>query len=162
MPCGLCGAGKTTLTTAMIAQQPTLHRLSIDEIIASRHGLYGIDYPAEEYAIYQREADEVFHSYAEAMLAEGKDLVLDRSFYAKETRDHFRQLVVRHGGRVVLVYLEPPSRDDLWKRLQARREAGINANSAVEITHDMLDQFWDGFEVPEGEGEIVLRLSSPQ
>ena len=84
-----------------------------------------------------------------------RDVILDRAFYAKEDRDLYRQLVEKHGGRVVLVYLSAPQ-SVLWERIQARRKASLNADTMFEISESLLDTFYNGFEVPRGEGEIVV------
>jgi hypothetical protein len=39
---------------------PSFTRLSIDAIIADRHGIYNVDYPAFEYAAHLEEARQVF------------------------------------------------------------------------------------------------------
>jgi predicted kinase len=93
---------------------------------------------------------------AKAILAEGKDdLVLDRAFYAKEDRDVYKRLVEEAGARWVLVYLTAP-KEVLWERIHSRRAEGIHADVALEISKELLDNFYDNFEVPNGEGEIVV------
>lgn len=89
------------------------------------------------------------------LLTDGRDVVLDRAFYAKEDRDIYKNLVEGKGGRWVLVYLQAP-KEVLWKRIGARREAGVNADCALEISEELLDFFYDNFEVPSGEGEVVV------
>lgn len=144
----------------MIALLPQFQRLSIDGIIGERHGIYGVDYEKSEYDKYQDEADVVFQQTVEQiLLGDERDLILDRSFWAKEDRDFFKALVENHGGRWVLVYLKVP-RSVLWERICARRIADVNADSALEIGSELLDKFYDGFEVPNNEGEIVLESSS--
>ena len=80
---------------------------------------------------------------------------MDRAFYAKEDRELYTQIVEQGGGRTVLVYFKVP-KDTLWQRICARREAGVNADCALEISRERLDFYFDGFEVPDGEGEIVI------
>ena len=134
---------------------PSFERFSIDGIIASRHGIYAVDYPETQYEACQKEADGIFQHSVEETLADGKvDVVLDRAFYAKEDRDFYKALIEQHGGRWVLVYLKVP-KDVLWRRIAARRKAGVNADSALEINKELLDVFYDGFEVPSGEGEMI-------
>lgn len=91
-----------------------------------------------------------------SLLEEGKsDLILDRALYAREDRDLFRSLVERNNARHILLYLQAP-KDVLWNRVCARRQAGIDADCALEISEELLDEYVEGFEVPNGEGEIVL------
>ncbi|KAK8055653.1 hypothetical protein PG993_000880 [Apiospora rasikravindrae] len=79
---------------------PHFTRLSGDEIIHERHGLYGVDYPADDalYQQYQEENDAIILQRFHSLLEEGQDIVLDRSFYAKEDRDEFKRIVEEHGG----------------------------------------------------------------
>ena len=113
-----------------------------------------------EYERYQEEADKVFHESVEQILVDGKDnIILDRSFYAKEDRDSFKALIEKQRARWVLVYLKAP-KNVLWRRICARRETSINADSALEISEGLLNMFFEGFEVPVGEGEIVIDTSA--
>jgi predicted kinase len=88
-------------------------------------------------------------------LSKGKDVILDRAFYAKEDRDMYAALIEQHGGRKVLVYLSAP-KSVLWERIQARRAASLTADSMFEISTSMLDMYYDNFEIPNGEGEVVV------
>ena len=140
----------------MIQALPTFQRLSIDGILADRYGICGIDYPGSDYDKYQDEADTIFRQSAERILSEGKqDLVLDRSFWAKDDRDFFKELVERYGGRWVLVHLKLP-KDILWQRVCSRREAGVDADSALEISEELMEFYFKCFEIPVGEGEVVV------
>lgn len=151
------GAGKSTLSRAIVEEIPSFTRVSIDQIQASRHGLYGIDYPPSQYAEFQDEADKIYVETVHKLLEEKKNIVLDRSFYAKEDRDDYRAKVEKAGGRVVLVYLKA-DRDLLWRRICERRAKGVNADSALEIDESLLDRYVNGFEAPDGEGEIVITV----
>lgn len=152
---GSPGSGKSTLAKAVVAAFPSFTRVSIDQIIFSRHGLYGVDYPPEKYDEYQTEADGVYEALFRQLLREGKDIMLDRSFYAKEDRDDFKAQIEQAGGRWVLVYFRA-DKEVLWKRICERRSCGINADSALEITEELLDAYVEGFDVPDGEGELVI------
>jgi predicted kinase len=151
------GAGKSTLSYAIVEAFPSFTCLSIDAIIAERHGIFSVDYPASEYDARSADAREVFSAKLVQLLEQKKHVVLDRSFYAKKHRDEFRDLVERASGRLVLVYLKA-ERDVLWKRICERREKGVNAHSAREIGLALLGQFVEGFEAPEGEGEIIITV----
>ena len=130
--------------------------MSFDGILAFRHGIYGVDYDRSDHDKFADEADSIFLVTAERLLAEGKrDLILDRAFYAKEDRDHYRALIEKYGGRCVLVYLSAP-KTVLWERIQSRRRAGVNADCMLDISLSLLDSYYDKFEVPSGEGEIVV------
>ncbi|KAK5169619.1 uncharacterized protein LTR77_005596 [Saxophila tyrrhenica] len=154
--CGCAGSGKSTLAKAIVDKLPTFKRVSFDGIVASNHGLYGIDYPEEDHEKLSDEADVEFSETAKRLLAKGEDdIVLDRAFYAKKDREAYKQLAEDHGARWLLVYLTAP-KDVLWQRIQERRAAEMNADSARIISKELLDEFYDGFEVPVREGELVI------
>ena len=135
---------------------PNFQRISFDGIIASRHGIYGIDYDKSEHEKFSDEADAEHFATADRLLGvDQSDVILDRAFYAKEDRDRYRELIEKHGGRCVLVYLSAP-KSVHWDRIQARRAASLNADCMLDISKDLLDMFYDNFEVPSGEGEITI------
>jgi predicted kinase len=161
MTCGLAGAGKSTLSKLVTATYPSFTRLSIDTIIHHKHGLYDLDYPPDKYAEYQAEADEEYDKRLLELLSDKDqkyDIVLDRSFWCKEDRDEVKRLVEEKGGRWVLVYLKA-SKEVLWRRIQERKAKRRDADSAYEVTAEVLERYWQGFEVPEGEGEIVIEVT---
>ena len=84
--------------------------------------------------------------------------MLDRSFYAKQDRDEFKALVESHGARWVLVYFRV-EKQLLWQRIRDRREKEVNANSALDISRELLEEYVRGFENPDGEGEIIVEYS---
>lgn len=90
-------------------------------------------------------------------MRDGRDVVLDRSFYARADRDKFRAMSEAAGARCVLVYLRA-GREVLWRRICERRAAGVDADSALEISEGLLEKYVDGFEEPVGEGEIVFQV----
>lgn len=158
MTCGIAGSGKSTLAKAIVQKHSNFTRLSTDEIIFERHGLYGIDYPADEklYAQYQAEQDEIFLATFQRLLMEGKDVVLDKAFYAKEDRDMYKKMIEEAGARWVLVYLRTDIKEELWSRICERSKKAKEANNALTISRDTFEMYWAGFEVPEGEEEVCV------
>lgn len=157
--CVVEGSGKSTLSKTILLTHPNFEHLSIDAIIYEYHGLYGRDYSPSDYSRYQEEAAEVFHRRLIELLREGKrNVILDRSFYSKADREEFRKVIEEHGGRSVLVYLHAKRKETLWKRIVNRRAKEINADSALDITQDILDRYWDGFEAPAGEEDLLIDL----
>ncbi|KAH7068054.1 ATP/GTP-binding protein [Paraphoma chrysanthemicola] len=157
------GSGKTTLAKAIEAAYPNFHRISGDEIIHQRHGIYGIDYEASPslYAEYQDEQDEIYMSTFRALLDEKKDIILERSFYAKEDRDEYRGIAEKAGARVVLVFLKAEGesgKECLWTRIRQRSKGIKTADSALDISRETFDYYWNGFENPDGEGEVVVQV----
>ncbi|KAH6625183.1 ATP/GTP-binding protein [Boeremia exigua] len=158
MTCGLAGAGKTTLVKAILELHPHYTRISIDNIIFQTHGIYGIDYPASAtvYEQYNEEADAIYLETFRTLLAEGKDIAFERSCYAKEDRDEWRRIAEERGARVVLVFLRAVDKEVLWERICRRSRVEKAADNALDISRETFDMYWEGFENPTGENEIVV------
>ncbi|KAJ4985039.1 hypothetical protein SVAN01_09482 [Stagonosporopsis vannaccii] len=158
MTCGLAGAGKTTLVKSVLKLYPQFTRISIDNIIFQKHGIYGIDYPAsaDHYDRYMEEADATYLETFRKLLAEGQDIAFERSCYAKEDREEWRKIAEEGGARVVLVFLRAKSKEALWKRICKRSKTTKTADNALDISRETFDMYWDGFEDPDGEDEIVI------
>jgi predicted kinase len=95
------------------------------------------------------------------LLAKRKDIILERSFYAKEDRDEFRRIADEAGAEVVLVFLKADGehgKDLLWDRNCRRSESVKTADSALDIDRNTFEGYWNGFENPDGEGEIVVEI----
>ncbi|WPH04905.1 P-loop containing nucleoside triphosphate hydrolase protein [Acrodontium crateriforme] len=159
MVCGVSGSGKSTSSQAVVRNYPSFERVSFDGIVASRHGIAGVDFDHSQLEEFAEEADFIFEKTVPQVLAAGKDVVLDRAFYAKADRDNYRRIVEECGGRVVLVYFNIP-KEVLLRRIRERRDGYLNADNAREISDDLLGQFIDGFDVPDEEGEIVINYET--
>lgn len=152
MMCGVAGSGKTTY--AQHLEKYGFFRLSIDEEIWSSRGRYGIDYPAESYDDYLVEAEKKLRNQLLIHIQDEKNVVIDFSFWQRARRDKYKQLIEEAGGQWKLVYLKV-SHGVLRKRLDERNKR-FDANAAFPITENILTSFLNGFEVPLGEGEIVI------
>lgn len=82
---GLPGSGKTTLARAFAAQTNTLHLNS--DLVRRALGLMGHYGPEDKAAVYA-----ALQERARASLLEGKDVVVDSTFYKESVRAPFRQL----------------------------------------------------------------------
>jgi predicted kinase len=157
--CGMAGAGKSTLSKTVLGRLPHFTRLSVDETVFQHHGVYGIDYPADM-ALYDRyldEASEQLMTTFKELLTKRQDVILDRSFYSKKERDEFLRVIDQLGGRRVLVFLKA-DKDLLWERITSRSKAAKTANNALDISRELFESYWAGFENPSGEGEIVVEV----
>jgi len=82
----------------------------------------------------------------EALLATGRDLVLDATFVRRQDRRPWLELAREAGHRVVAVFVSVPS-EVLVERDRAREEHGKRVG--VTVIH----RFWKALEPPElGEG----------
>lgn len=131
----------------------------MDEIVAEQHGLFGIDY-AKDNELYQQyldEADEILQQRYEQLLKTRQHIVLDRSFWAKEDRIEHKSKADSFGATWRLIYLKA-EKDFLWQRITSRAAEERNANSALDITPEIFEKYWIGFERPEDEGEITVEV----
>ncbi|WP_043464185.1 ATP-binding protein [Kitasatospora sp. MBT66] len=153
---GLTGSGKTTYATQALEPAGAV-RLSVDELVHERHGRYGVDYPEHRY--FDLEAPvvvEVRERLAE-LVAAGTDVVLDHGLWLQRDREEWKKLVAEAGGRWRLLYFPVP-KDELLRRLEERNERE-DAN-ALTVTASALDDFYERFDVPEGEGEEIVAPGS--
>jgi predicted kinase len=120
--------------------------------------MHGFSYPAscDAYAHYQAEADVIYLSRFRKLLSERKDIILERSFYAKDDRDQFRSMAEDGGARVVLVFLRAHDKEVLWQRVCKRSRGVRTADSALHISREDFESYCAGFEDPVDEGEIVI------
>lgn len=182
LTCGLTGSGKSTLSRAICSQYPSFTRLSIDAIILEKHKVYELDYPAEKYGKLQEEAEEIVKKDLKEIVSGRKgDVVLDLSFYCREWRDEYREMIEKDGEgsyKVVLVVFKPKgvgqdskekeeglkeAEEVLWERVEARRVATTKAlenGEAVEgmsVAREQLGIWLRGFEWPVNgnEGTVI-------
>lgn len=152
MMCGVCGSGKTTYSKQK--EKEGYIRLSIDEEMWNTYGQRGIDYPENQYDILSEKTELVLREKLESLIKHGKNVVVDFSFWNKENRALYRNIIKKAGGTVELVYMKA-DKELLWERLQ-KRNLTLNANSPFIITNEILEHHYNGFQEPLGEGEIVL------
>jgi len=151
LTCGPAGAGKTTYAQAL--EQQGYVRLSHDVEVRRRFGRYGVDIPAERFEEYNDAVRPVVKERLAELLRQGRDVVVDLSFWRKADRDTYKAIVEAAGGRWRLVYLDVPH-EVLRRRLRARR--GRDDADAFPVSDELLARFLAGFEVPRGEGEEVV------
>ena len=89
-----------------------------------------------------------------SLIKNGKNVVIDFSFWNKDNREFYRNMIENAGGIVELVYMKA-NKELLRKRLQ-KRNLSLHANSPFIITDEILEHHYKGFQEPQGEGEIVI------
>jgi predicted kinase len=151
MMCGVAGSGKTTFSQQL--EKAGYVRLSIDEEIWATHGRYGIDFPMEKMEEYKKVAEQKLRNHLIKLIHNKQQVVVDFSFWDRIRRNHYKQLIEKAGGKWMLIYLKVHP-DDLRKRLKIRNKR-FDAN-AFPITEELLTSYLNGFEVPSGEGELVI------
>lgn len=152
MMCGIAGSGKTTFSQKL--EKEGFKRLSIDEEVWSNNGRYGIDYPAEKYREKLDQANLRLREKLVKLIQAKENIVVDSSFWRRSVRDEYKQMIENAGGKWRLIYLKVEP-DVLRERLKIRSER-FDANAAFPITEEILTTFLNDFEVPTGEGEIII------
>jgi predicted kinase len=155
LTCGIAGAGKTTYATQLESRGYV--RLSIDEEVWERFGRHGVDYPPDRYTEYSAAAEATLERRLVALIQEGRNVVVDYSFWRKATRERYKPLIEGAGGRWELVYLKA-DRETVRRRL-AQRNKQVDANAPFAITDEVLERYLASFEEPRDEGERVLATS---
>jgi predicted kinase len=152
MMCGVAGSGKTTFAQKL--EKEGFARLSIDEDIWATHGRFGVDYPEQNYESYKEESEIKLRGELVNLLQAKHHVVIDFSFWQRQRRNDYKQLIEEHGGVWELIFLKVGP-DELRQRLLIRSQR-FDANSAFTITEDTLTRFLSGFETPASEGETVI------
>ena len=152
MMCGVAGSGKTTFAKEL--EKRGFVRLSIDEEIWTTNGRYGIDFPIEKIEEYKKGAERKLRNYLIELIHNKQNVVIDYSFWDRERRNDYKQLIEESGGKWKLIYLDVHP-DDLRERLKIRNKR--NDANAFPITEEILTSYLTGFEKPKGEGEIVIK-----
>jgi predicted kinase len=152
--CGVAGSGKTTYAQRLEAAGYV--RLSIDEEVWARFGRYGVDYDPDRYAEYSERAEATLRQRLHDLIDQGRNVVVDFSFWERRNRDRYKKLIEGAGGRWRLVYLQVPA--DVLRRRLDRRNRRFDANAAFPIHEPTLTRYLGGFEAPAGEGEEVVTV----
>ena len=143
--CGVAGSGKTTYARRLVLDG--YRRLSIDEEIWSRYGRYGVEYRAADYESVAAEVERELQGRLLALIEQGRDVVVDFSFWRRSDRDRYKRLIEQAGASWRLVHLDVPVAE-LRRRLQLR-SFRFDANAAFPITAEILDRYLADFESPE-------------
>ncbi|MCM3391176.1 ATP-binding protein [Cytobacillus oceanisediminis] len=80
-------------------------------------------------------------------------MVIDFSFWDRARRYQYKKLIEDSGGKWKLIYLKVQP-NDLLERLKLRNKR-FDAN-AFPISEEILTSYLNGFEIPNGEGEMVI------
>lgn len=151
MLCGLPGSGKSTYARALERRGYT--RLSIDEAVWARIGRDAAELDPTEYDQLKSAAEQELWTELIRLVQAKVPVVIDYSFWNQATRDRYKAVIERHGGRWELVRLKADL-DTLRRRLVIRKKRN-DANS-VTVSDELLEGYFATFEEPDGEGERII------
>lgn len=138
--CGPAGSGKSTRARRLEAEG--MARLSFDQT-AWELGHRSMPLPAEVH----RQIARQLRSELERLLQEGRDVVLDFSFWSRRMRDEWRAVVEQHGLVPETVYLAT-DRETVLARIRER--AGGDGDD-FELDHETAARYFDNFQPPTPE-----------
>lgn len=156
MMCGTSGSGKTYFSKLL--ESRGFVRLSIDEELWPDFYVLSDMLTPKHRAFLKESGIERLKSRAANLISDGKSVVIDMCFCHKVQRDEFRAFGESLGAAVVLIYMKA-SLPVLKERLSDR--AGKNGPNSLPVSEDELLRFWNGFQPPKGEGEIVIDSEKP-
>lgn len=151
MMCGVCGSGKTTF--AKKKEKEGFIRISIDEEMWKLYGARGIDYPNDNYEELSSIVGSKLQNDIVNYIKEDKNLVIDFSFWSKSNRKYYKNFLEELGADIQLIYLKV-DKETLKKRIESRNK-NHDANSQF-IDEKTFEMYYNGFEDPKDEGEVVI------
>jgi predicted kinase len=147
--CGPAGSGKTTIARTLEAEG--LVRLSFDDE-AWRRGVTAMPLPDD----VRREIERGLKRRLVDLVSEGRDVVLDFSFWSRRMRDEYRMLLRPLSVEPVTLYLDTP-REIALARVNAR-SAGHGDDFALPA--QIAAAYFDNFEPPSAdEGPLEVMRS---
>jgi len=144
--CGPAGSGKSTYARRLEAEG--IVRLSFDTVMWER-GITAVPLPRDAHD----EIEAGLRIRLLELVAAGRDVVLDFSFWSRRMRDDYRRLLAPSGVVPETVYLAT-DRGTVLARVRARR--GDHAD-AFQLSEETAAEYFDHFEAPTpDEGPLTV------
>jgi len=144
--CGPAGSGKSTIARRFEAEG--MVRLSFD-VEAWRRGIRSMPLAPDVHA----EIETELQSRLRRAIEQGRDVVLDFSFWSRQDRDRYRALVRSEGIEPETVYVATP-RDVVVRRVLAR---GARHADDFPLDEALAGAYFDAFEPPTAdEGPLTV------
>ncbi|MCA8957351.1 MAG: AAA family ATPase [Planctomycetes bacterium] len=157
--CGLPGSGKSYLAP-FLARPFEAVLLNSDRARKRAAGQPAASHREEALGegIYTEDRSEGVYAdllaRAEALVAEGRTVVVDAGFRTRERRQPFAAMAQRVGVRLVVVHADPPE-SVILERLEAREAGNASASDAgIGVYRGLKDEF----EPPDEFGGDVVRF----
>jgi predicted kinase len=152
--CGVAGSGKSTYARQL--EREGWLRLSID-VEAWQRGHRAMPLPVEL-------TDDIRARQRQALLTavrDGRDVVVDYSFWSRAQRDDYRRLAGDAGASVEVHYC--PVAAEVAHRRITERNAGPRSPDTFAVAAGTLTAYLAGFEVPgPDETDVSVVQTSPE
>ena len=145
--CGPAGSGKSTLAKKL-SKEFDMVRLSFD-VESFKRGIVKHPLPEEIENEIKELLDEKLIQYLES----NQDVILDYSFWSKQSRRDYINLLKQYQVEPIIYYLNCP-KDVVISRIKERN--GKHSDDII-LDLDTAKLYFDHFEIPtEDEGEIIV------
>jgi len=108
----------------------------------------------DKFEEYRKNAERKLRNRLIKLIHDKHQVVIDFSFWDRLRRNQYKKLIEDSGGKWKLIYLKVHP-NDLRERLKLRNKRS-DANS-FPISEELLTSYLNGFEIPNGEGEILIK-----
>lgn len=98
----------------------------VDEEMWNIYGQKGVDYPEEQYDELSDKVEHILRQKMISLIKDEQNVVVDFSFWNKDNRNLYKNIIENTGGAVELVYMKA-NIELLWNRLQ-KRNLSLHAN----------------------------------
>ncbi len=146
--CGSAGSGKSTVARGL--EHDGLVRMSFDEE-AWRRGIRTMPLSDDERDVIERH----LKSRLIQLVRAGQDVVLDFSFWSRQMRDEYRELLAPLGVTAETIYVNTP-RDVVLARVDAR---GLVHADDFQLPAELAAKYFDNFEVPTADEGPLTTIS---
>ncbi|QFG67916.1 AAA family ATPase [Ornithinimicrobium pratense] len=145
--CGPAGSGKSTVARRLEAAGG-MTRLSYDQEAWNR-GLRAMPLPHDA----DNELDAHLRQHLIRLLDQGRDVVLDFSFWSRAMRDDWRRLVARYGITAETIYMAT-DKETCMDRIRARV---LTHGDDFPLEPDVAAHYFNHFQPPtEEEGPLTV------
>lgn len=147
--CGFIGSGKTTYSK-QLAKSQSAFRFSMDEWMIP---LFGEHMPRELFDQRIGILTELFKTASIQMMQLGTSVIFDFGFWNRKKREDIAIWAHSEGFDYEIIYLDASFEtccERAYQRNSGRKE------QAYEMTPDMMDMFWQWFEVPTSDEKVTF------
>jgi predicted kinase len=149
---GLPGSGKSTYVQTYLKEHPETVIASSDDLIQAYADFHSQTY-SWAYPLYVREADRLFKNELSKALAEGKDIIVDRTNMTIKSRNRILANVPKKYHKIAVIF--SVDEEELKKRLM-HRDMSIGKHIPDNVINDMKRNYQEP-ALSEGFDELIFR-----